>query len=202
MNRRPLAEVAHITAGFAIATAVSHDPDAGFQVLLPRHIGEEGGWFRYNDAEHATRMALPDRANRYLLQAGDVVVVARGERNRAALVVDCPYRTVASSAMLVLRPRKELVVPEFLEWQLNQVQAQAAIAQARKGSTSPMVTADDLGEVEIAVPDLATQRRVVQVVELVRAEQELLAKLAGAVRRRNRAVACLLLTGRIQTTEI
>lgn len=188
MPRPPaLAEVAEISPGFSIPGAIQHDPSGKYQLILPRHLDGGGRPFVFEEERHAMRMALPERADAYLVRSGDVLFVSRGERNRAVAVHACPDKTVVPTTFFVLRPR-DSVDPDYLAWYLNQVPAQAAIGQIRTGAGTPMVQRADFGEISIALPPLARQRRIAHLGALMLAEQELVDRLAAAMARRSRVI--------------
>jgi Type I restriction modification DNA specificity domain len=190
----PLDKLVQVTPGFSVPGAIHHDPAGEYQILLPRHIDEDGSPFVYVEQLHAARMTLPGRAGGYLVQPGDVLFMARGERNRAAVIRSCPLSSVASSAFFVLHPNSDSVLPEYLAWYLNQVPAQTAIAQIRTGAGTPLVQRPQFGALPIPVPQLAQQKTIAGLADLMLREKQLARQLTEAATRRHRAIGQALIT--------
>lgn len=138
-------------------------------------------------------MDLPDRAAGYRVRSGDVLFMSRGEKNRAARIVQCVPNAVPTVAFFVLRPRHE-VDAEYLAWFLNQAPTQAAIGQVRTGAGTPMVQRTLFENLTIPMPSLAEQRGIAHLSGLQQREHELMTQLAGAVNQRNRGLGVNFLT--------
>jgi hypothetical protein len=184
----PLGDVAHISAGFSIAGAMKHDPAGAYQVILPRHIDDGGRPFAYDDERHAMRMSLSSRADKYLVQPGDVLFISRGERNRSVAVHSCPPRSVTPTTFFTVRPRTQVILSDYLAWYLNQVPAQIAIAQARTGAGTPMVQRALFARIPIRVPPISHQRAIVGLNNAMLSEHDIVHRLDDALTRRNRLI--------------
>lgn len=192
MTRAPtLAEVADINPGYSIPGAIQHDPGGKYQLILPRHLDVGGRPFAFDEARHLQRMTLPDRADKYRVRPGDVLFVARGDRNRAVAVHSCPEDSVATASLYVLRTRGG-VDPDYLAWLLNQEPARMSIGQVRTGAGTPLVQRSALEGLEIHLPDLEQQRRLAALGALLLAEQDLVDRLSAALTRRARVIGSRL----------
>ena len=187
-----LTDVAEITPGYSTPGAIQHQPDGRFQIIQPRHIEESGRPFVFDEGRHLMRMDLPDRAQKYCIQPGDVLFMSRGERNRAAAIVSCPANAVPTVAFFVLRP-KPAVIPEYLAWFLNQAPAQTAIAQIRTGAGTPIVQRPQFETLTINVPPVQTQRRIASLSSLLQCEQDLMRQMDVTVAARNRALGLTII---------
>jgi restriction endonuclease S subunit len=120
--------------------------------------------------------ALPTR---YLVAVGDVLFRSRGDRNTATALDDrFTEPSVAVLPLIVLRPNLRLVVPEYLAWALNQPAAQRHFAAAARGTSIRMVPKSSLDDLQLDVPGLDTQRRIVAIAALAAHETKLLHQLA------------------------
>ena len=63
--------------------------------------------------------------------------------------------------LYILRPRQRVVLPEFVAWAINQPRAQRHFDRFARGTNMRMVPRAVLTGLEIALPDLEVQRRVV-----------------------------------------
>ena len=85
--------------------------------------------------------------------------------------------TVATGYFFVLRPSKGNVRPEYLAWCINQVEFQEAMRPLVRGSHMPLVSKVDFRDLQIRVPPLAVQDKIVKLNELLQRETRLLGEL-------------------------
>lgn len=130
------------------------------------------------DREHGLRMGAlmrvdaPEASESHLLRKGDVLFVARGTRNDAVVFASEMTNAIAGAQFFVIRPTGS-VQPEYLAWYLNQESAQRHVVEYRSGSFVPFVPRAALEELEVLLPPIEDQRRIVAIQELAVREQEL-----------------------------
>lgn len=110
------------------------------------------------------RVNVESAVARYLVRPGDVVFRSRGDRN-TAVVIDKRFNepAVAVLPLMILRPKSGFITPEYLAWAINQPQAQRQFDSAARGTSLRMVPRSSLEKLEIHVPDVDTQRKIVAV---------------------------------------
>ena len=119
---------------------------------------------------------VPDR---YWVRAGDVLFRSRGDKNTAtALGFEFPA-AVAVMPLVILRPRPETIEADYLAWWINQPAAQRHFDECARGTGIRMIPIGCLSDLEIAVPDLATQRTIAEVHRLSAREYDLATRLAN-----------------------
>ena len=91
--------------------------------------------------------------------------------------------------LVIVRPDRDRVLPEYLAWAINQPDAQRRLGAEAQGTSLRMIPMAALEDLEIAVPDLSTQRRIVELDALARQEGQLLRQLAA---RREELVSAIL----------
>jgi len=106
------------------------------------------------------------RSEAHLLRPFDILVTARSQRVKVALVPPEVTRTVAGPTLLVIRPFDTGAgLGHYLWWYLTssvgrrQVEAQVTL------STLPSLSAKALGDVEVPVPPLVELRRLAGLIE-------------------------------------
>ena len=192
MKTTLLSQLAQVLPGYALKTSVEHDPEGPYQVVTPRHLGDQP-FYAYTDADEL-RMGFPEgNPERYLLCPGDVLFVSRGTGNRAIYIADIPTPAVATAVFYVLRAAPALD-PRYLTWYLNQAPTQVAIGQIRTGAGTPIVQRKALMELPLPLPDPATQRRIAELYQLQHREQRLCRDLLDRTERYHRLVGQKLLT--------
>ena len=136
------------------------------------------------DPERLTRVQLDGLADRYFVHAGDVVFRSRGERNTAsALDERLREPALAVLPLMVLRPKRDVVTPEYLAWAINQPPAQRHFDNAARGTNIRMIPRSSLDDLELDVPDIETQRKIVAIDVLAERERELSLTAAEARRK-------------------
>jgi restriction endonuclease S subunit len=121
----------------------------------------------------ALKVDFVPKLDRYLLQKGDILFVGKGTKYLCQLF-DLDIPAVPSTTLFLIRPNQDVVYPEYLHWYLNLSHTVSVIKSAQVGSSMPMTLKPTLEDLEVPVPDRATQLRVLQIAELQQKEQQLL----------------------------
>jgi hypothetical protein len=111
------------------------------------------------------------RTEKHLLRPFDVLVTARSQSVKVALVPPQVTRTVAGPTLLVVRPLDpETGVSQYLWYYLTSRQGRAAVeARVAAGASIPSLSAAALGEVDVPIPDL---RKLHVLAELIEASED------------------------------
>ncbi|MDO1559520.1 hypothetical protein Q0812_08780 [Brevundimonas sp. 2R-24] len=174
-----LADACTIHTGYTARGRLEPAPGGVLAIQL-RDISPEG----LVDPEQLTRVQLDGLADRYFVRTGDVVFRSRGERNTAsALDERLQEPALAVLPLMVLRPKREVVTPEYLAWAINQPPAQRHFDSAARGTNIRMIPRSSLDDLELDVPDIETQGKIVVVDALAEREREL-TRLAADTRRK------------------
>jgi len=111
------------------------------------------------------------------LRPGDVLFPNRGTRTTALTYrLDVP-RTLAGAQFFVLRPDIERVLPEYLAWFLRTEEAARYFEGRRKGTYIQIIQRSDLADMEIPIPPLNVQRKIVEAANLAMEERILSERL-------------------------
>jgi len=147
------------------------DATSSYRIIQLRDVKETVNW------ETVIPFKPERKPKRYLVGDGDVLVSFRGGAHFGVALALVPENTVASSNFYILRIRRKDVTPEYLGWYLNQPAAQEFLRTRSRGTNIALLTKADIADLEVPVPPLAVQERVVRVANLRRAERELLHQL-------------------------
>jgi hypothetical protein len=181
---------AEVLPGFSTKVAVDHDPKGSHQLIVAKHLPEEGP---YIYREEHSNLIRPDRSvEKYLLAPGDILFMSRGVWNRAVLLEQIREPSIAPISFYILRP-KEIVIPQYLSWCLNQIPMQARIAEIRTGAGTPLVNRRAFSDMEIALPPLALQEKIAALADLLYREKRLMSEMTEEVDRLHRATGQILL---------
>jgi hypothetical protein len=189
-----LADACTIHPGYTVRGRLEPTAAGGVLAIQLRDVSPEGRV----DPQCLTRVRLDGPADRYFVRAGDVLFRSRGERNTAAALDErLQAPALAVFPLLVLRPNRDVVTPEFLAWVINQPPAQRHFDGAARGTNIRMIPRSGLDDLELDVPDLATQRRILAVDALAEREREL-SRLAAETRRTLTSRILLARAGRMR----
>ena len=167
-----LRKLADVQMGYPFRSRLEHDPRGDVAVIQMKDIDDAN----LLHSEEAIRVSLPKGKARHLLRTGDLVFRSRGRSNGAAQVLDGIGSAVLAAPMLLIRPHR--VLPEYLCWYINAPATQAQLAALAEGTSVRMISAEALKALDIPLPSLAAQQRIVQAAVLAEQEQTLLAQIA------------------------
>lgn len=160
-----LKEIAQIKTGVYAKT----DRHGNAIYLQMRHFNENGEIDGLIDPD----LFIEDRLKRHFLQEGDVLFAAKGEKNFSAVYHSDIGPAVASSAFFVIKSQKQ-IVPEYLAWFLSNSRIQKKLKAAAKGSGIPSISIRALGDLEIEIPEISAQRKIIKLDSLRIREKKLL----------------------------
>ncbi len=75
--------------------------------------------------------------------------------------------------LFMLRPKPEIILSDYLAWAINQPASQRHFDRVARGTTLRMVPRSGLEILEISVPSIETQRRIVEIDALAERERSL-----------------------------
>jgi len=161
--------------GFTARSRFEPATSGGVRVIQLKDLSEG----RTVDASALSCVRIDERIERYTVSAGDVLFRSRGELN-VAVALDARFSepAVAVLPLMILRPNRAIVLPEYLAWAINRPSAKRQLGANAQGTNLRMVPKSTLDALEIDVPDLATQRRIVAIANLSAREEMLLHQLA------------------------
>jgi len=151
-------QVCDIQTGYTARERLSASP-FGVPALQLSDLNEHDDWRMI----HPEQYDLGQVKDRYFVGSGDVLFRSRGSNNTASAIPDdWPYLAVAILPLILLKPYKDLVLPEFLAWSLNQREAQTHFDRSVQGTSLRMVPRAALSDLELDVPDLNSQSLILE----------------------------------------
>ena len=125
-------------------------------------------------------------AGKYLTQEGDVVVRLRAPSS-AVYIEKEDEGLLIHSLLAVIRVKSDKVDAKYLAYYLNARATQRVLKQDVKGTAIPMLKTKDLERLEVILPPLEKQKKLVAFLELTDKEQILLHTLAEEKQRLSQA---------------
>jgi len=121
--------------------------------------------------------AMPRRD--WVLKSGDVLFMDRGSRNFSVIIKAIPDPVLAAACFFIVRVSNERVLPDYLCWYLNQPQVERYLIQhSGRGVHMPVVRRSVLENIDVPIPTLEIQKKIMETQILMKEEQALLNNLA------------------------
>ncbi|WP_292010806.1 restriction endonuclease subunit S [Chryseobacterium sp.] len=176
MNKKfKLSEIVNIRSGMVVPKTVNNDEKQLTDAYV-RMVGtsdyDDGGNLR-NDLE--ANVLIKPAIEKNFLQYNEVLFNAKGRRFFATLFRNEYSFTIASASFLVLTIQNDLILPEFLVWYLNHPETLKVFASKMTTQNIPSITKQELGDLEIIIPNLETQKQIVKL-DFLKKEQVVIQK--------------------------
>lgn len=165
-----LEDIARIRTGYTFREALEDVAGGDIRVLQIKDIRQKA----VVDAADLPRVLWAGRGEPPVLQPDEVVLAARGEHNRAAIYVG-GEPVVATNQLLILSVVSHHILPEFLCWALNQDSTQRLMKT--EGSNITAINKAGLAAIELSVPPVETQKKILALQGLWDQEQVVMARL-------------------------
>lgn len=119
-------------------------------------------------------LQLEGKIKTHLLQTGDILLAAKGNKNFAVLYKGVIKPAVASSMFIIIRIKEQhAVMPEFVTWFLNLKSTQTFLQSCSKGSGIPSITKNVVENLEIVIPPSEKQQAIIKFHSLRKLERSI-----------------------------
>lgn len=169
-----LREIAAVQMGYSFRSRVEVSEGGDIVVIQMKDLTDWG----VVDAAGLVRVNLEGLKEHHLAKCGDLVFRSRGLAATSAILREDLGQAVVAAPLLRIRSNPEIILPEYLNWLINQPVAQAYLASRAKGTAMKMISKQALEGIEMMLPPLDRQRAIIDLVVLAEKEQALMAKLA------------------------
>lgn len=147
------------------------------------------------DCSRLLRVEMGSIKSHHLVQRGDLVFRSRGQLSTSAILDSDPGCALVAAPLFRIRADRQAVLPEYLNWCINQARAQAHFESRARGTGQKIIGKEALETLEISLPSLERQQQIVDLAELAQAEQDILKKLSELRRQHISAVLMNLTEG-------
>lgn len=165
-----LRELASVSAGFN-AVRVGHPPTAHasrFAVIALKDVAR-----KIAPMESLSSLeALPEQAERFRVEPGDVIVTTRGADIRAAVVEEIHAGAIAGTNLARIRLKSSLLQPTLLAAFLREPRTQERLLRDTTGASTPGFTINALASLPIRIPSSRDQGALVRLIEAAAAYRE------------------------------
>ncbi len=175
-----LKDVVKIRSGMVVSKTSNKDerllPDAFVRMIGTSDFDEDLNLRK--DLE--PNVLYKDSISRNFLQSNEILFNAKGNRFFAYLFQNEYENAIASAVFLVLTIVDENINPAYLTWYLNHPETLKFFNAKKTSQTIPSITKQELGELEIIIPKLSTQEKIVQLDQLKKQRTQILKQLAAS----------------------
>lgn len=155
-----LTQVCGISSGYPFWGKIEESNESNVKVVQMKDVSLDNpiNWSECLTVELNGRRA-PD-----YLRSGDILFVARGNRNYAVKIDEIPdgIQAVASPHFFVIGVQDTSLTPDFLTWFLNQTPCQNYFEQNAEGTMAKSIRRSVLEQTPIAIPSLQKQAAIVK----------------------------------------
>lgn len=199
-RKTQLSEIASIRLGYPFRTRIERDPKGIVGAIQMKDIDDRNEI----DLSDVYPVDIDDMKEAlHLLQAGDILFRSRGTSNTAAIVTDAVFGSrhfrycVAAAPLMVISAKRKQVEPAYLQWYINHPDGQRQISRLLRGTSQQMVSKAALETLEVIVPPISTQLKIMELAALYEQEERLMEQLRQKRRMQVEAVLLNLARGKL-----
>ena len=172
--RKKIKDIADIQIGYPFRKKIEPLSEGTYRVIQLKDFDEN----RNLKLDSLTHVSITGKVEKYMVNKNDVLFLSRGHNNYAFSVDHSLDNTVAASYFFILRLKTEMMLPEYLAWYIDQPIAKKYINNiARRGTHMPLVPLSEFKNLKIDIPDIETQKRIIELNRLFDRESKLLNKI-------------------------
>lgn len=170
-----LRDIAEIRMGYTFRGSLKEASSGNTAIIQMKDASPDG----ILQTESFARTELSQLSEHYFLRPGDLIFRSRGLQNTTAMIEQELERTICIAPLMFIRLLPQTpVLPGYLHWYINLASTQAKMSAYARGTTIRMIPAESMEGLEIILPSLERQHKIVAATELNRQIQALEARLA------------------------
>lgn len=155
---KQLNEIAEIILGYTFRNSLSSQEDGNTFVVQARNISE----YLSVKSEDLLKIHLENNRAKSFAKNNDVVLSSRGIFKSSVIKADSD-NLIASASVYLLRLKTAEVIPEYLAIFLNSEDTQKKIQEKITGAVIKTLLKKEVGEIEIVIPNLDDQKKIVAI---------------------------------------
>jgi len=167
--KKMVSQIAEIKSGYLFKEGLKSDREGNVSVIQFKDVNDRG----VLNSHELQRISLEKIDSDNFVAVGDILLKAKTNHPVSALVKEQLLNTIATAHYFIISVKKADVFPGYLAWYLNQRPAQIYFDRNAGGTRIQVINKQLLGDLEVVVPDLKTQEKIVKIYELHKREQDL-----------------------------
>lgn len=171
--KRLLGELAFIRSGCLFRSSIENDPEGQVFIIQLRDVSNDG----FILTERLARIKEKNFRTEEFLKKDDVIFKAKSNNRVATVFKGDQQKAIVTIHYFIIRLKSDAVTPDFLAWSLNQKPSQEYFETHARGTRMPIINKEALANLEIFIPDLAMQKRIIDLHKLSLKEKILLEEI-------------------------
>lgn len=172
---KKLNDIAEIRMGYTFRGSLKQAATGNTSAIQMKDATPEG----LQQPDAFARVELENLPEHYLLLPGDLIFRSRGMVNTTVLIEQPMPRTICIAPLMFIRlHQKQEVMPNYLQWFINLPATQKRLNSFARGTTIRMIPAEAMEKLDIVLPPMERQGKIMEIAELDRQGRILQAKLA------------------------
>ena len=172
---KTLKDIARVQMGLSFRSRIEPEADGTVAVIQMRDLTEDNKLSQRN----LITVKMNGLNGRHLVKRNDLIFRSRGQTTTAAIVDTEVGPAIVAAPLLRIRVTSKRVLPEYLCWFVNQASAQAFLHSRATGTAMTVIGKSALDALQVPLPCLETQERIVALADLSNQEQRLMRELAA-----------------------
>ena len=174
-----LNSLAEIKSGYTFRERVVSVESGDVFVIQPKDLSD----FSYSKM---ARINLSKNMQKHLLEKGNVLLSNRGTFE--AMTYDGQYPVIGSGGFFVIQVNDNRLIPEYLSLFLNSDLAQRTFSRLQESMTIPALTRTQLADIEVPIPPIKEQQKLIEFERLQKKEHDLMERLVSLKEQRFNAI--------------
>jgi restriction endonuclease S subunit len=169
-----LKKIASVQMGHSFRSRLEPDPDGNTSVIQMKDLTQDN---RLDD-QGLVQVDIKDLKPHHRVEKNDIAFRSRGQTNTAALLDLNLNDAVIAAPLLRIRVESDSIIPAYLCWFINQPSSQSVLQSKATGTAMKMIGKPAIEEIEVVLPSLEIQKRIIELNELSMDEQKIMKILA------------------------
>ncbi|PER51164.1 restriction endonuclease subunit S [Bacillus thuringiensis] len=170
MEKRTLSEICHIRTGYQ----GTRDPGETYQLINLTNLDVNGSI----DFNNIKTFSTEKMDGKYLLKKGEILFKkSQSSQYAAGVFSEGPDNLVPSIHFFILsinEKSKDIVIPEYLAWYLGEDVVRKYFQSIAAGMVTATIKKSDLATLEIAIPPIDVQRKLIEIQRLALEERKIM----------------------------
>lgn len=157
-NTKQLNEITEIILGYTFRNSLKSQEDGNSFVVQARNVSED----IIIKNEDFLKINLENNRTKSFAKNNDIVLSSRGIF-KSSVVKSESDSIIASASVYLLRLKTTEVIPEYLSIYLNSEFVQKKINEKITGAVIKSLLKKDVAEIEVIIPDLEDQKKIINI---------------------------------------
>jgi len=151
-------DIAAVKMGYGFRSKIEHSLNGNIPVIQPKDIANDG----LLQVDDVYRVEMPSIKSGQMLAKGEVLLASRGRFASTVYAGQLGANCIASGSLLTLTVKDgQSVLPEYMALYFNSAKGKQEFNRLTERTTIPYLNRSNLEQMDIPVPALETQEKLV-----------------------------------------